>query len=193
MKPSKVRQDADRKQTLSYSSESLDMLKSKEGQMNAIFACYGSAVQHGQLLEQALGDLILSLHQVSGHSLSRADLRSEEEKIRRKTLGQLLRDFDTHIIKIDRPVQESFRIALKKRNFLIHSYFLERDGGFGRRSGRMKVLRELIAIQNTLERAAIVSRAMLHALTERLEGKARDPDGKVDTLFTFSVDMNQRS
>lgn len=30
------------------------MLKTKEGQLNAVFACYGSAMQSGQLFEQAL-------------------------------------------------------------------------------------------------------------------------------------------
>ena len=46
----------------SYSSESLKMLESKKGQLNAVFACYGSAAQHGQLLEEALARLIAELN-----------------------------------------------------------------------------------------------------------------------------------
>ena len=39
---------------LGYTCESLRMLESEEGQTNAIFACFGSAVQHSQLFEQGL-------------------------------------------------------------------------------------------------------------------------------------------
>ena len=35
---------------------SLEMLKSEEGQLNAVFACFGSAAQHSQYFEAALAD-----------------------------------------------------------------------------------------------------------------------------------------
>lgn len=170
-----------------YSSESLERLKSKEGQINAIFALYGSAAQHGQLLEQALGELILSLNRLSGSTLSPADLRSQEEKIQKKTIGQLLRDFDKHIRRIDAPVRESLQVALGKRNFLIHHYFLERNDGFKRCSGRMKMMRELLGIEKTLESAAVTSRAMRSALAAQLT-RGHQESGPEDALFTFQID-----
>ena len=173
--------------TPGYSSESLNMLKSKEGQMNAIFALYGSAAQHGQLLEEALGELILSLNQVSGGTLSPADLQSQEEKIRKKTIGQLLRDFDAHIRKIDQPLRDALQLALKKRNFLIHRYFLDREAGFRRRAGRMKMMRELLGIERTLDNAATISRAMRIALAEHLDGRGPE-SAEEDVLFTFELD-----
>ena len=36
-------------------SESLRMLETEEGQNNAVFACFGSAAQHAQMFEEALG------------------------------------------------------------------------------------------------------------------------------------------
>lgn len=188
MMPSKATRIAKKQaETSGYSSESLNMLKSKEGQMNAIFALYGSAARHGQLLEHALGELILSLNRISGSTLSPADLKSQEEKIQKKTIGQLLREFDKHISKIDKPVRESLQVALKKRNFLIHHYFLERDGGFSRRPGRTKMMGELVGIERTLKNAAAISRAMRSALAEQLDGGRRKSDGE-DVLFTFEID-----
>lgn len=37
-----------------YTTESLKILETEEGQLNAVFACFGSAVQHSQLFEQSL-------------------------------------------------------------------------------------------------------------------------------------------
>ena len=47
-----------------YTGESLDMLKSEEGQKNAVFACFGSAAQHAQLLEAALSDFLVVWRQM---------------------------------------------------------------------------------------------------------------------------------
>ena len=48
-----------------YSERTLEMLESEEGQLNAIFACYGSAVQNGQLFEESLAKLVAILNEWS--------------------------------------------------------------------------------------------------------------------------------
>ena len=48
-----------------YSKESLTMLESEEGQLNAVYACYGWAVAQGQFFEDAVRKL---LTQVSSDS-----------------------------------------------------------------------------------------------------------------------------
>ena len=53
------------------------------------------------------------------------------------------------------------------------------------------MLDELIAIGNTLEQAAVLSRAMRHALIDQSGGEAPGNDRSGDTLFTFSVEMNK--
>ena len=77
------------------------MLKSQEGQLNAVFSCFGSAAQHGQLFEHALGELVLSLNAVSGRRLSSADLLNVERRLHKKTIGQLLRELNKHVTQVD--------------------------------------------------------------------------------------------
>ena len=47
-----------------YTTESLRMLASKEGQINAVFACFGSAAQHSQFFEAALGEFLLVYNKI---------------------------------------------------------------------------------------------------------------------------------
>lgn len=177
-----------RKPAKGYSSESLRMLKSKEGQLNAIYALYGSAAQQGQLLEKALSDLMIKLREISGHSVSPTNLRATESSSHKKTIGQLLKDFENNTRNLDKWVEDSFREARDKRNFLIHHYFLERENKFQTRSNRMKVLKELVLIQETLKRATDFANGMRVAVSEILDGVRKEPD-KISVLFSFEIDV----
>ena len=44
-----------------YSKESLKMLESKEGQLNAIYACFGSVVAESQFFEDAVKRLFTTV------------------------------------------------------------------------------------------------------------------------------------
>ena len=97
-----------------YSAESLRMLESEEGQTNAVFACYGSAVQHGQLFEDALSSLLTKLNGMKG-------VDDPDAGVDKKTLGQLLWMFKTKFVEeIDEWVPEFLDRARECRNFLIH-------------------------------------------------------------------------
>ena len=48
-----------------YSSESLKMLESEEGQLNAVFACFGSAAQRAQLFEQSLSRFLAMYNKIA--------------------------------------------------------------------------------------------------------------------------------
>ena len=74
-----------------YTAESLDMLKSQEGQLNAVFACYGSAAQHAQFLEAALSDFLVAYNRFAARHLAIDDLETKEGKLRKMTMGMLLR------------------------------------------------------------------------------------------------------
>lgn len=78
-------------------SESLEMLKTEEGQLNAVFACFGSAAQHGQFLEAVLGDLLILYSRLSNTSLTVADIEAQESSLRKQTLGALLSKMRKHI------------------------------------------------------------------------------------------------
>jgi len=51
-------------------SWSLETLESEEGQLNAVFACFGSAAQHAQFFEEALGEFLLAYNKICNKSLT---------------------------------------------------------------------------------------------------------------------------
>ena len=66
-----------------FSERSLEMLETEEGQLNAVFACYGSAAHHGQLFEASLSNLLALLNELSGADNPAAGLEKQ-------TIGHLL-------------------------------------------------------------------------------------------------------
>lgn len=75
-----------------YTNESLRMLKSEEGQLNAVFACYGSAAQFAQFFEEALARFLSVYNRICVGTISVQDLKAFDAKQSKKTMGQLLRE-----------------------------------------------------------------------------------------------------
>ena len=69
---------------MGYTSESLRMLESEEGQLNAVFACFGSAAQHSQYYEAALEEFLVVYNETFKKSLTLQDLEAIETKLRKK-------------------------------------------------------------------------------------------------------------
>ena len=145
-----------------YSNESLKMLKTEEGQLNAVYACFGSAVQHAQLFEQALTRFLTIYNRIAADSVSFDDIG------RKWTLGQLLRKVRQHVRFDDESVDHSFEVALKNRNFLIHHFFLDRSSALSTTEGRLALLNELIGIESDLERCRVTVNAMRIAMCETI-------------------------
>lgn len=171
--------------------DSLEMLKSKEGQLNAVFACYGSAAQHGQLFEDALSQLVLTLNRISGNDLSTVDLLAVESRLRKKTMGQLIGELKKRVTISHEWVYESLRIALEKRNFLIHEYFLKRQDEFEAYSGRMGMLSELLSIENAIKRATDITNGMRVAVNQALDGSHEESEDAT-ALFSIEVHVDDR-
>ena len=169
---------------MSAYQESLKMLESEEGQLNAVYACYGSAAQHGQLFEAALSDFLVTYQ-------SLVKRLPESSLTKKKTMGQLLTEFRRYI-KIrdenDQWVFDSLSSALEMRNFLIHRYFLERQDKFENESGRFDMLGELISTQETLNAARVLTNAIRIALCENLEGRETDRDSR-QVVFSIQVSI----
>ena len=167
--------------------KSLEMLNSEEGQLNAVFACFGSAAQHGQLFEAALSEFLLAYNRLLKKSLTLADFEAVETSLHKKTMGALLTDFRKLVEISDDAVSSSLSDALRARNFLIHHYFLERRDKFGREQGRLEMVEELVSIQAVLEKARDLTNGMRVALCRALEdGESETPDS--DVLFSIEVD-----
>jgi hypothetical protein len=155
-----------------YSSESLQMLQTPEGQSNAVFACFGSAAQHAQLFEQALKRfLIVYNHVLTPGNLSPGELEELEDKLQRlqrQTMGTLLKGLKKHISFDEEAVLRRLDSALQERNRLMHSFFLEHGEDLATERGRIDLLKNLVAIEQKLDRARITVNAMRIAMCEHL-------------------------
>ncbi len=163
-----------------YSARSLEMLESKEGQLNAIFACYGSAAQHGQLFEEALVKLIAVLNECLG-------IDSTAAALQKKTIGELLKLFeDKFVEEQDDWVFDFLDETRRRRNFLIHDYFLKRSDDMGMDTGRVAVLRELVDIEAQLRRGAGLVNGLRVAIEAARNG---EPGRNDDSEVVFTVKL----
>lgn len=147
-----------------YTTESLKMFETEEGQLNAVFACFGSATQHAQLFEQSLLRFLAVYNRIQSDSVSVGDL--EEKKM---TMGYLIKQVKHRVRFDDDLIEEGFSIALDKRNYLIHRFFLERNEEFKSTEGRLRLLSELVAIEQVLDRCRAMVNAMRIAMCRTLE------------------------
>jgi hypothetical protein len=170
--------------------ESLDMLKSEEGQLNAVFACFGSAAQHAQHLEAALKEFLRSYNALRDGDLTLEDLEQSEQKGGRfKTIGTLIGELKKYVRFSDERIGDWLESARQNRNFLTHDYFLEREKKLASEQGRMEMLAELVAIDRHLERAAVLMRAMRLALTRALQKSKVDREEDSPAILSFEIDL----
>jgi len=167
-----------------YSEESLKMLESDEGQLNAVFACYGSAAQQAQLFEDALSRLLGLLNGLGG-------VDSPESELRKRTIGPLLQLFSTRfVVEIDDWVPQCLDKAKEQRNFLSHEYFLERSDQMGVADGRFAILSELNGIEADLRRATELVNGLRVAICEAREG-LRKESADSETVFTVKLNVSK--
>ena len=168
-----------------YSEISLSMLESKEGQLNAVFACYGSAAQHGQFFEESVARLIVALNEMSGSE-------GGAEEMEKWTLGRLLKHFQEKFVnEIDEWVPEYLEEGRKLRNFLIHDYFLKREGKFGTRNGRMAMLKELSDIERHLKRGADLLNGLRVAVGKAMDGRTRKAGEGGEVVFSAELNVGK--
>src|SRR6059058_5118475 len=107
-------------------SISVDMLKTAEGQNNAVYACAGSALQHAQEYEQALKFFIRVLRRMEQGTDASENAESVAVRLEKHTLGRLLTLFSSKVRISDPSIPSLLLTAVEKRNFLAHRFFLER-------------------------------------------------------------------
>jgi len=165
--------------------ESLQMLKTRAGQVNAVFALFGSAAQHAQHFEAALADFLSEYKKLTNRGGRLRDFEALDQNLQKKTLGTLLREFSKYVTIQDPNVVGFLEMALEKRNFLMHHFFLD----------RMELLSELTGIDNLLEQAATITRAMRIAMSRVISSRELDGGSKEDdtehskALFTATIKM----
>jgi len=176
--------------------ESLQMLKTRAGQVNAVFACFGSAAQHAQHFEVALAEFLLDYNKISERAVTLEQLEALDQQLRKRTLGTLLREFSKYVTIEDPKIVGFLEIALEKRNFLMHHFFREREGKLRLKKDRMDLLSELTGIDRMLEEAATIIRGMRIAVSRAIskheksgEGSENDEIEGSKVLFTAKLQM----
>ena len=172
-------------------AESLKMLESEEGQLNAVFACYGSAMQHGQLYEQAVDKLLGTYLCLTVSDQSESEASTKQRKNKKQTLGQLLRSLFNGVTINDEDVHKLLMEALDKRNMLAHEYFITRSPLFFAVDGRLKLIRELVNIEQTMRTAMSLINGMKIAIEESLSGERGDIN-ESEVLFTMGIEIENR-
>ena len=141
-----------------YTSESLRMLDSEEGQLNAVFACFGSAVQHAQLFEQSLTRFLMMYNKISSDSASIEDIG------RKMTMGELLRKVRKYVAITDDAIEERFSTAVEQRNYLSHRFFLECSSALESTEGRLQLIYYLTRVERILDRSRVTVNSMRIAM-----------------------------
>jgi hypothetical protein len=149
-------------------SESFEVLKTEEGQLNAVFACFGSAAQHAQMFEEALGNFLLAYNHIRVVKLTSEELEELTQSIHGRTMGQLLHELKSRVTFNEGDTRERMEVALKVRNYLMHRWFLDRKDNFKDEAGRMALLQELAGMERLLDSARIMANAMRIAMCEKL-------------------------
>ena len=181
----------DKRRPRSKYQQSLRMLKTKEGQLNAVFACYGSAMQNGQLFEQALSDFLSKYNELANEELSPSELLSEKEHLKKQTVGRLLHFFENKVKIADAEIHSHLINARNRRNMLAHEHFLIRVELFKTYDGRMKLLQELVSIESDIRTATNLVNGMRVAVEQALNGGSCDRTDS-ETLFTFELQFPTR-
>ena len=179
---------SDKRQSKSKYRQSLEMLETEEGQLNAVFACYGSAMQSGQLFEQALGDFLTKYKELTSEDLSPADLLSTKLDLQKKTIGRLLYAFHKVAKVNEAEIHSRLVDARDKRNMLAHEFFLVRCASFRTYDGRMKLLQELISVESDIQTATNLVKGMRVAVEDALTGSSCGRTGS-ETLFTMELNL----
>ncbi|HJP93532.1 MAG TPA: hypothetical protein VJ875_16350 [Pyrinomonadaceae bacterium] len=175
--------------------ESLQMLHTRVGQVNAVFACFGSAAQHAQHFEAALAGFLSDYNKLTKQGSSTQEFEELDQKLQKKTLGTLLREFSKYVTIQDPNVVGFLEMALEKRNFLMHHFFRQREGKLRLERDRMELLSELTAIDNILDQAATITRAMQIAMSRATSTHKPDDELERDqvdqskALFAATVKM----
>jgi hypothetical protein len=159
-----------------------EMLKTEDGQLNVVFACFGSAAQHAQIFEEALTNFLTVYKRAVHFDLSTEGIEEIVHGLHKKTMGQLLHDLKGIVKSTDGDYIERMEMALKVRNFLMHRWFLERKDYFKTKEGRIGMVAELVGIEKLLDSTRVMANAMRIALCKalRIEDAWLPKDGKSD-------------
>ena len=110
-----------------------------------VYAFFGLAAYCCQLLEQGIVNLLVGLRILGKKTPTWGDVRTLYDEVDRKTLGQLLRGV-RELAPFDPQLEGELANALKKRNYLLHHFFVQHSESLLSATGQRKMIDELSGI-----------------------------------------------
>ena len=123
--------------------------------LHQLYAEFGMAAEKAQVLELEAGNVVLSFVAltVDPKNISHTDKAGYKkliDEVDRKTLGNLLRQV-RKIVEFDSSSEEIISEALRKRNYLVHSFFKTHNFAIFDEEGRIKMRKELSDISEQMD------------------------------------------
>ena len=120
-----------------------------------VYAFFGLASYCAQVLEQGLINMAVAFHLAGTTTLTRELIEQLFETMSAKTFGQLLREA-RNLVGMPEDLDTRLRKALRKRNRLVHNFFVAHSENFLSQAGRRLMiteLREMIGLFSSTDKA----------------------------------------
>jgi hypothetical protein len=140
-------------------------------QIREVYARYGLAVYHGQLVERQLAMLLATEFGPGPERITRSQFDDLLGGYFQETLGRLAQRLER--LGCSQDVVGDVQACLKARNWLVHHYFWDRAAQFTKTGGRDKMIAELDRIRDDFDKLderltkMTLEWARAHGITER--------------------------
>lgn len=156
-----------------------------------VYAYFGLAMYRAQCVEQSIIQLLIffdffkeNVPKFESQAKWEADFDRFEDALSKKTMGRLLRAIK-EINVLDRDIENTLSLALQKRNWLAHTFFVDRSLDFIDETGRNKMISELEDaiklfnlvedILNPISRSAAIEYGLTDEILEKLYNEMYEP------------------
>lgn len=140
-------------------------LDPRSDQIREVFAHYGSAMYHAQVLEHGLANFVVA-SQIGSRLKTTEAIEALWEEMLGQTMGRQL-EGALKAAEFEDAEIEQLRRALRTRNFLAHDYFKERAEHLLSFAGRSEMIGELERMRRELEAADEVLEPRTRTMLER--------------------------
>lgn len=147
-----------------------------------VFAFFGLAMYHAQVLEQELIIFAVMLHLSGRTRITRADVERLFETFEARTFGQLLREARSLTV-IPSDLETKLAEALRARNDLSHSFFARRSEDFMSDGGRVEMISDLRAATALFEEVDAAVTAIREPLSRKLGISAEVAQRELDKML----------
>lgn len=127
-----------------------------------VYRLFGKTSHWASILEEQLGNIcMLNERVINQDKYKHGGTKLIVERIQELTIGALIKKIKNVLGKEqDSDVDKIFRPALKKRNYLIHHFFIDHQDNLKSHNGIPKVLAELKEIECIISQAAKIATEM---------------------------------